>query len=170
MERIATALDRLHRALAARADFGRHTASSVATLSDGLRCSVTEQRWAVEFDLAPALGGDGSAPSPTVLARAALGACLAMGYQLRAAEAGVELSAVRVTVETDSELAGMLVDGAAVPPGFTAIRYHVDIESPASTETVERLVEQGDRLSPVLDMLTRANQVQRTVSVRQAVA
>jgi uncharacterized OsmC-like protein len=170
MERIATALDRLRRALAGRADFGRHTACSVATLSDGLRCSVTEQRWALEFDLAPALGGEGSAPSPTVLARAALGACLAMGYQLRAAESGVELNAVRVTVETDSELAGMLVDGAAVPPGFTAVRYHVDIESPAPPERIEQLVELGDRLSPVLDMLTRANKIERTLSIRQAVA
>ena len=57
----------------------------------------------------PALGGDGSAPSPSVLVRAALGSCMAMTYRLRAARAGVELTSVRVTVETDSELAGMLL-------------------------------------------------------------
>ena len=57
-----------------------------------------------------------------------------MCYQLRAAEHGVELTSVRVTVETDSELRGMLQCDAAAPPGFTEIRYHVEVESPARRE------------------------------------
>ena len=63
-----------------------------------------------------------------------MGACLAMGYQLRAAEHGIELTSVRVTVETDSEMCGMLQCDAAAPPGFTEIRYCVELESPARTE------------------------------------
>ena len=94
--------------LARRSDFGHYTASSVTTLVDGLRCSTEAGGWTIASDLRPALGGEGSAPTPTVLVSAALGACLAMGYRLRAAEHGVELTSVRVTVETDSELRGML--------------------------------------------------------------
>ena len=56
-----------------------------------------------------ALGGTGAAPTPGVLLRAALGSCMAMSYRLRAAKHGVELTSVRVTVEADSELAGMLL-------------------------------------------------------------
>ena len=166
MQRIAEALKRLNGTLARRSDFGRHTASSVTTLVDGLRCSTKAGEWTIESDLKPALGGEGSAPTPTALVSAALGACLAMCYQLRAAEHGVDLTSVRVTVETDSELRGMLQCDAAVPPGFTEIRYRVEIESPARRSEVERIVDLADRLSPVLDTLTRTNQARRTLSIR----
>jgi uncharacterized OsmC-like protein len=164
---IAPALARLHEAVTKRPGFGHSTSTSVSTLVGRLRCSTTERSEHIESDLAPALGGDNAAPSPSALVRAALGACLAMGYRLRAAELGIELTDVRVTVETESELRGMLDPDACVPPGFTAIRYHVEIESPASEDKVERVVELGDRLSPVLDMLTRPHAVTRTVSIEQ---
>ena len=93
-----------------------------------------------------------------------------MGYQLRAAEDGIELTSLRVTVETDSELCGMLRCDAAVPPGFTAIRYRVDLESPARASDIERIVDRADRLSPVLDALTRVNRVQRTVAINERAA
>lgn len=164
---IAPALERLNTALANRPGFGHSTRESVSTLVGRLRCTTTEGSARVETDLAPALGGDDTAPSPTTLVRAALGACLAMGYRLRAAELGVELTAVRVTVETESELRGMLDPDADFPPGLTAVRYRVEIESPAPEGEVERIVELGDQLSPVLDMLTRPHAVERTVTIGQ---
>ena len=118
-QRIADALQRLNTALDRRHDFGRHTGSSVTTLVDGLHCETEVGGWTIESDLGPAFGGEGAAPTPSILLSSALGACLAMGYQLRAAEDGIELTSVRVTVETDSELCGMLRCDAAVPPGFT---------------------------------------------------
>ena len=133
-QRIAAALQRLNGTLARRRDFGRHTGSSVTTLVDGLRCQTEAGGWTIVSDLRPAFGGEGSAPTPSVLLSSALGACLAMGYQLRAAEHGIELTSVRVTVETDSELGGMLRCDAAAPPGFTEIRYRVELESPARHE------------------------------------
>ena len=168
--RIADALQRLNDTLARRRDFGHHTGSSVTTLVDGVRCSSEAGGWTIHSDLQPALGGERSAPTPTVLLSSALGACLAMGYQLRAAEQGIELTSVRVTVETDSDVRGMLRCDAAVPPGFTGIRYHVELESPAPRSEIERIVDLADRLSPVLDALTRANRVDRTVSTNARVA
>src|SRR5262245_29786180 len=99
MQRIADALKRLNGALARRSDFGHYTGSSVTTLVEGLRCSSEAAGWTIASDLGPALGGEGSAPTPTVLVSSALGACHAMGYQLQAAERGIELTSVRVTVE-----------------------------------------------------------------------
>jgi uncharacterized OsmC-like protein len=164
-ERIAAALGRLREALAQRPELGRaKLATSEARLTQGVRCVVREGASTVESDLAPALGGDGAAPSPSALLRAALGACLAMGYQLRAAEAGIPLAAVRVTVESESDVRGLLGPGRDRPPGFTALRYHVEIESPADSDQLTRLIELGDRHSPVLDMLTRPHAVARTVA------
>ena len=56
------------------------------------------------------------------------------------------------------------------PPGFTEIRYRVELESPARPSDIERIVDLADRLSPVLDALTRVNRVQRTVSINERVA
>jgi uncharacterized OsmC-like protein len=169
-QRISAALQRLNGTLARGPDFGRHTGSSVTTLVGGLRCSTEVAGWTIASDLRPAFGGEGSAPNPTVLLSSALGACLAMGYQLRAAERGIELTSVRVTVKTDSELGGMLRCDAPAPPGFTEIRYRVELESPARRSDLEQIIDLADRLSPVLDALTRANRVQRTVSINEQVA
>jgi uncharacterized OsmC-like protein len=169
-QRIAAALQRLNGTLARRPGYGQHTGSSVTTLVGGLRCSTEVAGWTIVSDLQPAFGGERSAPTPTVLLSSALGACLAMGYQLRAAEHGIELTSVRVTVETDSDVGGMLRCDAPAPPGFTEIRYRVELESPASTSDLERIVDLADRLSPVLDALTRANRVQRTVSINEQAA
>jgi uncharacterized OsmC-like protein len=170
MQRIAAALRRLNGTLDRRPDFGHYTVSSVTTLVQGLRCSTEAGGWTIASDLRPAVGGEGSAPTPTVLLSSALGACLAMGYQLRAAEYGVELTSVRVTVETGSDVRGMLQCDAAVTPGFTEIRYRVELESPADTSDLERIVDVADRLSPVLEALKRVNRVERTVSINDRVA
>jgi uncharacterized OsmC-like protein len=164
-ERIAAALERLHGALANRPGFGHSSSTSVSTLGAGLRCSTCERTHEIRSDLVPALGGEGSAPTPSALLRAALGACLAIGYRLHASELGVELTSVRVTVESDSELRGMLEPDGCAPPGFTALRYHVEIESPAPADDVERVVELADRLSPVLDAITNPQSLKRTVSI-----
>jgi hypothetical protein len=60
----------------------------------------------------------------------------------------------------------MLLCDTASPPGYTEVRYHVDIESPASYHDVMQVIEEGDQLSPLLDVFSRANSVQRTTSIR----
>ncbi len=166
MNTIATALDRLESALGRRADFGHSTNRSVTTLSAGLHCTTEEGQWAIDADLPQSLGGTGAAPTPGVLVRAALGSCLAMGYRLRAAKHGIELHSIRVTVDADSEVAGMLLCDTDAPPGYTELRYHVEIDSPAAPADVMRIIDEGDRLSPMLDVVARATTMRRTTSIR----
>lgn len=163
---IASAIERLETAVERRSGFGVGTSRSVTLWKDGLNCSTKEGSWCVDSDLPGALGGSGSAPTPGVLLRAALGSCMAMSYVLRAAKHGVALTALRVTVEADSEIAGMLSCDATAPPGYTEIRYHVEIESPAPPDDVARVIDEGDRLSPLLDVFSRANTMRRTTSIR----
>lgn len=163
---VADAIERLEGLLERRPGFGRGTSTSVTTAGEGLRCSSEEGPWRVDSDMSKSFGGGDGAPSPGVLLRASLGSCLAIGYKLRAAKHGVELTSVRVTVEADSEVAGMLDTDAPAPPGWTEFRYHVEVESPAPATEVERVLDEGDRLSPLLDALARSNLLRRTTSIR----
>jgi uncharacterized OsmC-like protein len=166
MSTIANAIERLESVLQRRHDFGIGTSRSVTTLVDGLHCSSEEGAWEISSDLPDSLGGSGSAPTPGVLLRSALGSCMAMSYQLRAARHGVELTSIRVTVEADSEISGMLLVDADAPPGYTELRCHVEIESKAEPGDVLRIIDEGDRLSPLLDVFVRTNVVRRTTSIR----
>lgn len=163
--RIRRALERLEAAIGSRPGFGRSRQTSVTTLAEGLRCRTEEHGFAIDTDLAAALGGHGTAMTPSMLLRAALGSCLAMSYRLRAARHGVGLDRIRVVVETDSAIAGMLRTDAEAPAGFTGIRYTVEIESDAPSERIEAIVDEADRLSPVLDALCGINRPVRTLAV-----
>ena len=166
LDDIGRAVERLEAAVVGRPGFGVGTSHSVTTLGEGLQCSTVEGAWTIESDLLPALGGGGSAPTPNMLLRAALGSCMAMTYRLRAARRGVELTSVRVSVEADSALAGMLLCDAAAPPGYTEVRYHVEVESPDDPARVLAILDEGDRLSPLLDVFSRVVTTRRTTEIR----
>jgi uncharacterized OsmC-like protein len=163
--RIRDRLTRLETAVAGRPGFGRSSQTSATTLVVGLRCRTEEHDWALDTDLPAALGGDSTAPTPSVLLRAAIGSCLAMSYRLRAARHGIRFDSIRVIVETDSAIAGMLVTDANDPAGFTQIRVDVEIVSDAPRETVAAIIDESDRLSPVLDTVSRVNLVTRSLSI-----
>ena len=165
-DHIANAIERLEHAVAHRPRFGVGTAHAVTTLGAGLTATTEDGPWRIAVDLPERLGGTATAPSPSALLRAALGSCMAMTYRMRAARSGVTLTAVRVTVETDSAIAGMLLTDSAEPAGFGAVRFHVEVESPDPAPVVRRILDEGDRLSPVLDDLSRSVPVARTTTIR----
>ena len=166
MTTIADKICRLEAAVLNRPGFGRATNRSRTVLDDGLRCVSVEDNWTIETDLAVGLGGSASAPSPGVLLRAALGACMAMSYRLRAERAGLGPFSVTVDVETESDLAGMLLTTSSAPPGYAAVRYHVDVESAADQDDILRVLDDGDRLSPILDAIAHEVTVTRTTTIR----
>lgn len=162
---IERALIRLEDAARRRPGFGHSTGTSISTMTDGLRCVTRDGDHRIRTDLPPAFGGEATGPTPSTLLRAALGSCLAMGYRLRGARHGVAVEGIRVEVETDAAVAGMLDPDSDLPPGFLEIRYRVEINGPTPTQ-IDRLVHEGDRLSPVLDAVSRASRVIRLPSSR----
>ena len=165
---IADALDRLDTVIAKRPTFGVATERSVSTITDGLRCTSEEGSWRVETDLPDTMGGEGSGPSPGMLGRAALGSCLAMGYQMRAARLGIPMTSVRVEIDADYDLAGMLSPEATARPGYSEVRYHVIVESDAPEADIHRVLDEGDVLSPYRDVFSEATPMQRTVTIRSS--
>jgi uncharacterized OsmC-like protein len=164
---IGEALERLEAVIRRRPEFARDTYRSVTTLTGDLRCESMEGPWRQSTDLPAAFGGEGSAPTPGVLGRAALGSCLAMGYQLRAARLGVEVTSIRVEVEADSDDAAMLFLDSDARPGYSEVRYHVEIETTAPDDVIARILDEGDALSPYRDVFAGATPIKRTSSIRR---
>jgi uncharacterized OsmC-like protein len=77
---------------------------ATARLTEGLRCELTgPYNERLVTDMAPAMGGTATGPNPGWLLRGALASCTATVIAMRAAQLGVALSNLEVTVETDSD-------------------------------------------------------------------
>ena len=164
--RIKTALERNRKAVTLRPAVGQGTAVTTVRLQDGTggTCEISDGSWTFVAGLAKSGGGADAGPDPGVLGRAALGSCLAMGYRVWAAALEIPLDAVSVEVQTDYDARGMFgLDGIA--PGWRRVRYTVTVESPASEEEIQRLVEHADARSPLLDDFRRPLEITRDVKV-----
>ena len=126
-------------------------APATARLAGGLRSEVTGPRGEkLVTDMPVAVGGEGSAPNPGWVFRGAVASCAVSVIAMRAAKVGIELSTLEVTVESDSDLRGILGLDDSVPAGQTAVRMKVRIGAPgASPESLRELVAWADAHSPV---------------------
>ena len=166
IEQIKTTFERNAQAIAARPSVGRGTATTRVRLRDGLTCDVEDGKWKLTVDMSAKSGGDGRAPDPGVYGRTALGACLAISYQLWAAKLGVVFSRLEIDVQADYDSGGY--HGVAdVPAGYRQVRYIVSVESDAPEADVLNVLDQADAHSPYLDVFTRALDVRREVRVAQ---
>ncbi len=161
---IKDALERKIRLLKHRPSIAQGTATSRTTLKEGMVCDVEEGRWQVRLDISPKSGGTGSAPDPGVFGRAALGSCMAMTYQRWAILLDIPVDAITVEVQADYDAQGQY-DLAPVPISYTAVRVHVTIDSPASDDDLQYLLDFADAHCPYLDVFRRALPVERTVSL-----
>lgn len=132
-----------------------------AVMEEGLRCRVeAPDGTAIVTDMPTGIGGGGSAPSPGRLFRAALASCDATFVALRAAQVGINLTTLEVTVEGDPDDIGTLgflgIDDS-IPAGELGLRLGFRIGAANATpERLRELVEYVDAHSPVGDSVRRA--------------
>lgn len=161
-EHIRREFERVQDLLTRSPDRGRDTATTEVTLTDGLSCSIREGAWTLAADMPDNAGGTGSAPTPGVYGRAALGSCMAIGYAMWAAKLGVSLTDIRVAIEADFD-SGALFGVADVPAGYSEVRCTVSVTSDASEKEVLRVLDEADRHSPYVDVFTRAQKLERSL-------
>lgn len=132
--------------------------AAVAIVVDGLRCRAEGPNGAALIsDMPQALGGTGSAPTPGWLLRAALANCDATVIAMRAAQLGITLTRLEVTVTSESDDRGMLGVGAPVSPGPLGMQIQVRIGAHnACAEQLRELVAWAEDHSPVNDAIRRA--------------
>ncbi|MCB1743020.1 MAG: OsmC family protein [Gammaproteobacteria bacterium] len=152
------------RLLELRPERGHLTAVTRARIDVGLRCEISEGDWRLAADLPGKAGGNDSAPTPGMLGRGALASCLAMGIRIWAARMEVPLDSVEVEVQADFDARGEL-GFPGVTAGYQAIRSIVRITSPAPAARVSELLERAERHSPYLDVVARAQALQRVLEL-----
>lgn len=157
------AYQRNQKALKLRPSLGKKTVSTKVRLYNGTTCEVEHKHWKFKVDIGIDEGGNDAGPGPGILERGALGSCMAIGYSQQAALMNVPIDHLEIEVESDFDARGMLaIDDR--PPGFEALRIKVYIESPASKEEVQKVIEKAEKHSPVLDDFKRAIPVKREIT------
>ena len=166
IQKISEAIRRSKKALTLKPALGRATCVSKVRIKNGLSCDIQEGEWKFSADMPAMLGGSGSAPTPGVYGRAALGSCLAIGYMMKAAEMGIAINNLEVEIEADADDGALLgTADKSIPPGYLEIRYSVTIESDADEAEIMHMLEEGDAHSPYLDIFTRAQKCIRRVTI-----
>ena len=165
VERMKTALERNMKALGARPAIGRGTAVTKVTIRGACTADIEDGGWKLIADEPVKDGGGGEGPDPGVFGRASLGSCLAMGYAQWASVLGVPLDSIEVEVHADYDGNAIFGLDRSKPPGWGAVRYLVRIESSAPAADVQRVIDEADKLSPLLDDFSRALKVEREVQI-----
>lgn len=149
---VSEAIEKLRSAISADPSKARaKNVPATARLVSGLQCELRGPYGErVLTDMPPAMGGAASGPNPGWLMRGAIASCTATVIAMRAAHDGVDLNELEVTVESDSDLRGILGIDEHVSAGHRAIRMKVRIGSPsASPQALRELVEWAEAHSPV---------------------
>jgi uncharacterized OsmC-like protein len=168
---VAEAIDRLSAAISADPAKARaRNLPATARLIDGLRCEVTgPYNERLVTDMAPAVGGTATGPNPGWLLRGALASCTATVIAMRAAKLGVELGSLEVSVETDSDLRGILGLDDNVSSGHGPVRINVRIGAPAAPAGLLReIVTWAEGHSPVNCTVREAPQCVLEIEVVEA--
>ena len=106
-----------------------------------------------EAGLHPATGGDGSLLCSGDMLLEALVACAGVTMRAVATSVGVPIASGIVRAEGDLDFRGTLAVERDAPVGFEAIRLSFDLDSDASEEELERLLELTERYCVVYQTL-----------------
>ena len=143
---------------AVRNDLGQAPEPPIATfaadtaLVEGYRTEARIREFTLTVDEPEKIGGTDTGPTPVELVLAALGTCQEIVYSTYARVLGIPLDGVTVHAEGRIDLRGFF-GVAEVPAGFQDVSFTVEIDSPASSDEVARLVEAVNAHCPVLDVL-----------------
>ncbi len=158
MQRIRDAFERMQHVFAKRPAVAHATATMRARVIDGLRCEAREDDWLLSLDMPVEAGGTNWGATPGVHGRAALASCLAIGYSIELARAGIQARSVEVEVQVDYDNRGILgMDN--IRPGYLKVTHTLYLETDAPLEIVQPALERARRNSPYLDVFSQAQPV-----------
>lgn len=156
----------------ASADVKLTVASANSDLDDPLHCaiapeSVNDVVW--RSGAHPAVGGSGDVPCSADLLLGALAACQETTLRMVAANLGIELESLEVTVTGDWDPRGTLAMGKEFPIGLTGIRSttSVAIKGDVDGDRAERFLRSAEKYCVVLNTLRNGVPVESSFSIER---
>lgn len=129
------------------------TLRAEGALGEGVSCRVDTMKGLVEAGLHPATGGSGVQACSGDMLLEALAACAGVTLKAVATALGMDVRGGRVKVEGDLDFRGTLGVDKTAPVGFRAIRLGFELETDATAEQLERLLQLTERYCVVLQSL-----------------
>lgn len=126
--------------------------SDVKWTGTGVQCEAQTGDHVITIDEPASLGGNDTGPNPVELVLDALGGCLVVLTNAFAPTHGVEVKSVSAEIEGDLDPDGFM-GKSDVRPGFSAIRYKLNIESDSDSDKLSELIEHVEQACPVKDTL-----------------
>ncbi|WP_137120843.1 OsmC family protein [Segeticoccus rhizosphaerae] len=124
--------------------------------------SVRAGRHAFTIDEPSTLGGTDLGANPVEHLLAALGSCQVITFQVWAAQLGITVDDVDVTLTGELDLRGFLGLDDEVRPGFSSVDVSVQLTGPESPERYQELIDAVEKHCPVLDSLAGTVPVRST--------
>jgi uncharacterized OsmC-like protein len=125
------------------------------TLDEGVTCSVETGRELVRAGLHPASGGDGLSACSGDMLLQALVACAGVTMRAVATSLGIDVDG-SVHAQGDLDFRGTLAVDRETPAGFRSMRLRFELESDATDEQLDKLVELTERYCVVFQTLASA--------------
>ena len=115
-------------------------------------------------DEPPVLLGKDHGANPVEYALTALAGCVTTTLVFHAAAKGVKINKVESTLEGDIDIRGLLNLDDSVKVGYESIQINFKIDSDASEETLQELIELAKNHSPVANTISNATPVNISLS------
>jgi uncharacterized OsmC-like protein len=148
----------------AEPEAARVTLAATAALGDGVSCSVHTGRAIARAGLHPATGGDGTLLCSGDMLLEALAACAGVTLRAVAISIGIPVASGRVRAEGDLDFRGTLGVDREAEVGFSAIRLHFDLDTPADAGQLAKLLELTERYCVVYQTLAHGPTVTATIA------
>ncbi len=110
-------------------------------------------------DEPPILLGSDKGANPVEYLLAGLAGCITTSLVAHAAARGIKIDSIESTLEGDIDLLGFLQLDENVNPGYQGINISFKIESDASEEVLQELIELAKKASPVANTISRPTPV-----------
>jgi uncharacterized OsmC-like protein len=136
------------------------TLKAQGQLGENVSCKVETGRALREAGLHKATGGTGMLACSGDMLLEALVACAGVTMSAVATSMGIEINNGIVNAEGDLDFRGTLGVSKEVPVGFLDIRLNFNIESNASAEQLQKLIQLTERYCVVLQTISKSCKIE----------
>lgn len=146
------------------------TAAAAVFMAEGtstgpVSTTVSVGRHTIHTDEPAHLGGKSHAPNPVQYALVALVSCQLLSFRFWAAQLGVQVDDLDVSIEARLDSRGFFGLDEHTRPGFSEVTMAVQVSGPETPERYAEVQVAVEAHCPVIDVFTNPTAVQTTVNV-----